>query len=242
MGGVASFASWDCYSCASFLPCNPPCFVSLGRLTLQGLPPSAASPPPRSRPCRTLWSPPTPPAATAAAATGAAMTALVRRHVPRAAALRLRQPASAATGPPLLARAARGASSRLQATRRWGVVPCAWRIFARGSEPGRSECLTCSEREVVGESGRAHACKQLARDCSLYTHECVVEHHGMQYPQLGLCWAQCGRAAEPAACLPPATRRLLPDCRHSFHAACIDPWLRSKPACPVCRTVVVATP
>ncbi|XP_050383044.1 E3 ubiquitin-protein ligase ATL41-like [Argentina anserina] len=30
--------------------------------------------------------------------------------------------------------------------------------------------------------------------------------------------------------------RLLPNCKHSFHAVCIDTWLISHPTCPICRT------
>ncbi|KAH9776103.1 RING-type domain-containing protein [Citrus sinensis] len=32
--------------------------------------------------------------------------------------------------------------------------------------------------------------------------------------------------------------RLLPNCRHSFHAQCIDSWLLKTPICPICRTRV----
>ncbi|KAK1564680.1 hypothetical protein Q3G72_008789 [Acer saccharum] len=30
--------------------------------------------------------------------------------------------------------------------------------------------------------------------------------------------------------------RSLPNCRHSFHAHCIDSWLLKTPVCPICRT------
>ncbi|KAG6494997.1 E3 ubiquitin-protein ligase ATL4-like [Zingiber officinale] len=38
--------------------------------------------------------------------------------------------------------------------------------------------------------------------------------------------------------------RLLPACRHAFHSQCVDPWLRSAPSCPLCRTSITlpATP
>ncbi|KAJ0765929.1 putative transcription factor C2H2 family [Helianthus annuus] len=32
--------------------------------------------------------------------------------------------------------------------------------------------------------------------------------------------------------------RLLPNCRHSFHAKCIDSWLIKNAACPICRSRV----
>ncbi|KAJ4712309.1 RING-H2 finger protein [Melia azedarach] len=32
--------------------------------------------------------------------------------------------------------------------------------------------------------------------------------------------------------------RFLPNCRHSFHAQCIDSWLLKTPICPICRTRV----
>ena len=45
-----------------------------------------------------------------------------------------------------------------------------------------------------------------------------------------------------AVCLSPFTPeaelRLLPACRHAFHAACVDAWLRTTPTCPLCRAAV----
>ncbi|KAF3329831.1 RING-H2 finger protein ATL70-like protein [Carex littledalei] len=36
--------------------------------------------------------------------------------------------------------------------------------------------------------------------------------------------------------------RVLPDCGHMFHVACVDPWLRSRPTCPVCRASPLPSP
>lgn len=45
-----------------------------------------------------------------------------------------------------------------------------------------------------------------------------------------------------AVCLSPfspdAELRLLPACRHAFHADCVDAWLRTTPSCPLCRAAV----
>ncbi|XP_047063746.1 E3 ubiquitin-protein ligase ATL4-like [Lolium rigidum] len=45
-----------------------------------------------------------------------------------------------------------------------------------------------------------------------------------------------------AVCLSPFTPdaelRLLPACRHAFHAACVDAWLRTSPTCPLCRASI----
>ncbi|XP_066358430.1 E3 ubiquitin-protein ligase ATL4-like [Miscanthus floridulus] len=39
-----------------------------------------------------------------------------------------------------------------------------------------------------------------------------------------------------------AELRLLPACRHAFHTACIDAWLRTNPVCPICCSAVSSPP
>uniref|UniRef100_A0A0E0NJC8 RING-type E3 ubiquitin transferase n=1 Tax=Oryza rufipogon TaxID=4529 RepID=A0A0E0NJC8_ORYRU len=53
-----------------------------------------------------------------------------------------------------------------------------------------------------------------------------------------------GEAEECAICLVEfedgQAVRVLPQCDHRFHAACIDTWLRAHSSCPSCRRVLVA--
>ncbi|WVZ61938.1 hypothetical protein U9M48_011743 [Paspalum notatum var. saurae] len=59
-----------------------------------------------------------------------------------------------------------------------------------------------------------------------------------------------GPAAEQACCCPVCLEsygdgdvvRALPYCGHLFHRACVDPWLRQRPTCPICRTSPVPSP
>lgn len=36
--------------------------------------------------------------------------------------------------------------------------------------------------------------------------------------------------------------RALPECGHVFHRGCVDPWLRRRATCPVCRTSPLPSP
>jgi hypothetical protein len=64
-------------------------------------------------------------------------------------------------------------------------------------------------------------------------------------------YAEAARAkAAAAACCPVCLEayadadvvRALPDCAHLFHRDCVDPWLRLRPTCPVCRTSPLPSP
>jgi hypothetical protein len=33
--------------------------------------------------------------------------------------------------------------------------------------------------------------------------------------------------------------RVMPQCGHGFHVACVDTWLRSNSSCPSCRRIIV---
>ncbi|XP_062231949.1 RING-H2 finger protein ATL67-like [Phragmites australis] len=68
------------------------------------------------------------------------------------------------------------------------------------------------------------------------------------YPRVPFSRAAAGADAEAACsiCLSEYREgemlRVMPECRHRFHLACLDAWLRRSASCPVCRSSPIPTP
>ncbi|CAN6338813.1 unnamed protein product [Urochloa humidicola] len=103
---------------------------------------------------------------------------------------------------------------------------------------GRAEARPATERvEVEGQrreaAGAAAAGDEdmelLIASLPLFTMASALAALPKNSPDCAVCLSPF----EPDALL-----RLLPACRHAFHAACIDAWLRTSPVCPICRAAV----
>ncbi|KAM0852704.1 hypothetical protein ACQ4PT_051570 [Festuca glaucescens] len=70
---------------------------------------------------------------------------------------------------------------------------------------------------------------RLISSLPLFTMTLAALAKSSTHPDCAICLS----ALEPDTDL-----RLLPTCRHAFHAACIDAWLRTIPSCPLCRAGV----
>ncbi|XP_074576263.1 RING-H2 finger protein ATL70-like [Curcuma longa] len=66
----------------------------------------------------------------------------------------------------------------------------------------------------------------------------------MSYPKA--VYSRGGAASSCSICLSDFKEgevlRALTECGHSFHLQCVDPWLRSRPTCPLCRTSPLPSP
>jgi E3 ubiquitin-protein ligase ATL4 len=89
-----------------------------------------------------------------------------------------------------------------------------------------------SDADAAAPSSSAEFHDQMARLVSslpLLTATLAALAKGSANPDCAICLS----ALEPGTDL-----RLLPTCRHAFHAACVDAWLRTIPSCPLCRAGV----
>ncbi|KAL6614556.1 hypothetical protein ACP70R_036826 [Stipagrostis hirtigluma subsp. patula] len=66
------------------------------------------------------------------------------------------------------------------------------------------------------------------------------------YPKVPFSAGKAGGDAMCSICLSEyrdgEMLRVMPECRHAFHVACLDAWLRRSASCPVCRSSPIPTP
>ncbi|CAN6329717.1 unnamed protein product [Urochloa humidicola] len=106
---------------------------------------------------------------------------------------------------------------------------------------GRAEARSATGRVEVEEDRRREAATDAAAAGDDEDTELLIA----SLPSFTLASALAAlpkNSPDCAVCLsafePDAWLRLLPACRHAFHAACIDTWLRTSLACPICRAAV----
>ncbi|CAL5054958.1 unnamed protein product [Urochloa decumbens] len=126
------------------------------------------------------------------------------------------------------------------------------RCFARASSqpsspspfPAAARARRASEAEEAGTAGSSRRSAAAVAP----EEEVVDDEKERLIASLPLFTMASALAALPksspdcAVCLSPfspdAELRLLPACRHAFHAECVDAWLRTTPSCPLCRAAV----
>jgi E3 ubiquitin-protein ligase ATL4 len=129
----------------------------------------------------------------------------------------------------LLRRLARGSSSH--------PAPSPFLMARRSSEAADVETGAESARRSTGVAagaGRVTAevddeKERLIASLPLFTMASALAALPKSSPDCAVCLSPFS---------PDAELRLLPACRHAFHAACVDAWLRTTPSCPLCRATV----
>jgi len=165
----------------------------------------------------------------------------------------------AATLPPSLPAPPAASSSSLNLTPSLLIIAAllAFVFFVSVSIDFLLRCIAraSSEAEVeeagAGSSGRRGAVAETAGREDARSAEAVDDEKERLIASLPLFTMASALAALPKSspncvvCLSPFTPdaelRLLPACRHAFHAAYADAWLRTTPSCPLCRAAVSLT-
>ncbi|CAM0944778.1 unnamed protein product [Alopecurus aequalis] len=97
------------------------------------------------------------------------------------------------------------------------------------SSPSEAEAAAPSPRPAAGAAGTEEVDdekERLIASLPLFTMASALAALPKSSPDCAVCLS---------AFQPDAELRLLPACRHAFHAACVDAWLRTTPSCPLCR-------
>ncbi|CAN6214284.1 unnamed protein product [Urochloa humidicola] len=114
------------------------------------------------------------------------------------------------------------------------ILVVVWALRRGLGSRGTSHTTTDEERAAAGCSGGLSAGELGKLPC-----------HDFKQAEAAIDGAS-GGAGDCAVCLEafePGDRcRRLPRCEHSFHAECVDSWLRKSGACPVCRADVLDRP
>jgi len=114
--------------------------------------------------------------------------------------------------------------------------------------PARARRASGAEAEEVGAGSARRSAAAVGPEEAHPAEAAVDDEKERLIASLPLFTMASALAALPksspdcAVCLSPfspdAELRLLPACRHAFHAACVDAWLRTTPSCPLCRAAV----
>ncbi|XP_065875086.1 RING-H2 finger protein ATL40-like [Euphorbia lathyris] len=80
-----------------------------------------------------------------------------------------------------------------------------------------------------GEPSRTGLDPAIIASLPIFVYKQVSAVHGGDESELECAVCLCGLEEEEMA-------RILPNCKHIFHAECVDKWLNSHSNCPVCRT------
>ncbi|XP_062185440.1 E3 ubiquitin-protein ligase ATL4-like [Phragmites australis] len=109
-------------------------------------------------------------------------------------------------------------------------LPLAHRDEVRSAGTVDSTARPASVAAVEGEEEEASDEKQrLIDSLPLFTMASALAALPKSSPDCAVCLSLF---------TPEAELRLLPACRHAFHASCVDAWLRTTPSCPLCRASI----